>query len=115
MNIHVRRKLAQSLVEVIHLRENAAHDHDDEDIGRGMCELVVSRECHLQRDAEGFDEHDRDRASCGADGEVDEWVLAAMFRGDLVDHEDGEDGNEEAVDEETCNQSAVCQDRLSAI
>lgn len=65
-----------------------------------MCELVVSRKCHLQRDTEGLDEHDGDGAGRGADGEVDERVLATMLWGDLVDHEDGEEGDEEAVNEE---------------
>lgn len=65
-----------------------------------MCELVVSRERHLQRNAKSLDEHDRDGAGGGADGEVDERVLAAMLGRNLVDHEDGKDGDEEAVDEE---------------
>lgn len=30
---HVGGELAEGLVEVVHLRENAAYDHDDEDVG----------------------------------------------------------------------------------
>ena len=62
-----------------------------------MCELVVTRECHLERQTERLDEHDRDGAGRGTDGEVDERVLATILGCDLVDHEDGEDGDEQAV------------------
>lgn len=99
---HVGAELRQRFVEVVHLRENAAYDDDDEDVGRGVGELVVARESHLKRNAKGLDEHDRHRAGGSADGEVDERVLAAVLGSDLVDHEDGEDGDEEAVDEEAC-------------
>lgn len=97
--------MAQGLVEVVHLREDAAYDHDDEDIGRGVGELVVAREGHLQRNAKGLDEHDGDGAGGGADGEVDQGVLAAVLGSDLVDHKDGENGNEKAVDEEAWRRS----------
>ena len=65
-----------------------------------MCELIVSRKGHFQRDTEGFDEHNRDGAGCGADGKVDEWVLAAMLGCNLVDHEDRKDSDKETVDKE---------------
>lgn len=104
-DIHVGRELAKRLVEVVHLRENAAHDHDDEHVGRRVCELVVPRKSHLQGNTKGLDEHDGDGAGCRADGEVDQRVFAAMLGGNLVDHEDGEDGDEEAVYEEACGQS----------
>jgi hypothetical protein len=93
--------LAQSLVEVVHLREDATHDHNDEDIGRRVGELVVTCKGHLERQTKGLDEHDRHRAGCRADGEVDQRVLATVLGRNLVDHEDGEDGDEEAVEEET--------------
>ena len=98
-DVHVGGELAEGFVEVVHLRENAAYDHDDEDVCRGVCELVVPGECHLQRNTEGLDEHDRDRTGRGADGEVDQRVLAAVLGRDLVDHEDREDGDEEAVNQ----------------
>ncbi len=82
------------------MRENAAYNHDDEDVCRRMRELVVSRKCHLERDTKGLDEHDGDRPSGGADGKVDQRVLAAVPGRDLVNHEDGENCNKEAVDEE---------------
>lgn len=100
VSLHVCRKLAQRLVEVVHLRENATDNHYDKNIGRGVRELVLARECHLDGEAERLDEHDRDRARGGADGEVDERVLATVFRCDLVDHEAREDSDEEAVEEE---------------
>jgi hypothetical protein len=68
-----------------------------------MRELVVTRKCHLERQTERLDEHDGHRASCGADGEVDQWVLATVLGRDLVDHEDGEDGHKEAVEQEACS------------
>ena len=101
-HLHVRRELTQRLVKIVHLRENASYDHNNEDICRRMRELVVTRERHLERQTERLDEHDRDRASCRADGEVDERVLATVLGRDLVDHEDGEDGDKEAVEEESC-------------
>jgi len=104
-NIHVGRELAESFVEVVHLREDAAYNHDDENVGRRVSELVVSSKSHLECNTEGLDEHDRDGAGRGADGEVDQRVLATMLGSDLVDHEDREDGDEEAVNEEACTLS----------
>lgn len=99
-DVHVCRKLAQGLVEVIHLGEDAADYQDDEDIGRRVGELVVSSKRHLERNAKGLDEHDGNGARRGADGEIDEGVLAAVLGRDLVDHEDAEDDAEGAVEEE---------------
>jgi hypothetical protein len=98
--LHVCRELAQRLVEVVHLRKDTSHNHDNKDICRRMRELVVTRKRHLEREAECLDEHDRDGAGCRANGEVDERVLAPILGCDLVDHEDGEDGDEEAIEEE---------------
>lgn len=103
-DVHVGGELAKGLVEVVHLCENAADDHDDKDIGRGVCELVVAGKGHLQRNAKRLDKHDGNGAGCGADGQVDQRVLAAVLGCDLVDHEDREDGNEEAVNKEACEQ-----------
>lgn len=65
-----------------------------------MRELVFSRKGHLERNSERFDSHDGDGAGGGADREVDERVLLAVLGCDLVDHEDGEDGDECAVEQE---------------
>lgn len=106
-HIHVGRELAKGLVEVVHLCENAAYHQDNEDIGRRMRELIVSRECHLQRDAERLDEHDRDGASRRANGEVNQRVLATVLGRDLVDHDDGEDSDKGAVEEEAYTSGCV--------
>jgi hypothetical protein len=100
-SLHVSRELAQGLVEVVHLCEDAAYYHDNEDIGRRMRELVVTCERHLERQTKGLDEHDGHGAGCRADGEVDERILTTILGRNFVDHEDGKDGDEEAVEEET--------------
>ena len=65
-----------------------------------MRELVLPLKCHLQRDAEGFDGHNRDGTGGRADGQVDQRVLAAVFGSNLVNHQDGEDGDKGTVEEE---------------
>lgn len=72
-----------------------------------MGELVVSRKCHLKRDTKSLDEHDGNGAGGGADGKVDEGVLATVLGRDLVDHEDAEDGAEGAVEEEACSDALL--------
>lgn len=67
-----------------------------------MRELVVARKGHLERNAESLDEHDGDGARRGADGKVDEGILATVLWRDLVDHEDAEDDAEGAVEKEAC-------------
>lgn len=67
-----------------------------------MRELVVSSKGHLQCDSEGLDEHDRNGAGCGANRKVNERVLAAVLGCNLIDHEDGEDSHEGAVEEKAC-------------
>jgi len=98
--VHVRRELAQRLVEVVHLGENTSHDHDNEHIRRRMRELVVTRKRHLESQTERLDEHDGDRARRRANGEVDERVLAPIFWRNLVNHEDRKHRHEQAVEEE---------------
>lgn len=92
--------MTQRLVEVVHLCENAAHNHDDEHISRRMRKLVVTRKRHLERQSKRLDEHDRHGARRRADGEVNERVFATILGRNLVDHEDGKDRDEEAVEEE---------------
>jgi hypothetical protein len=111
--LHVRGELTQRLVEVVHLRENAPYNHDDEDICGRMRELVVARKGHLERQTERLDEHDGHGAGGRANGEVDERVLATILGRDLVNHEDGENGDEEAVEEEACECPSVLSVALS--
>lgn len=59
-NPHIGRELAEGLVEVVHLRQNADSGDNHKDIGRRMAELVVARKGQLQRNAKGLDSHDRD-------------------------------------------------------
>ena len=100
--VHVGRELAESLVEVVHLREDTAYGDDYKDVSRGVRKLVVPGKGHLERNAECLDGHDGDGAGCGADGQVNERVLLAMLGRNVVNHENGEGGDEDAVDEEAC-------------
>lgn len=63
-----------------------------------MGKLVIAGKRHLERESERLDEHDRNGAGGGADGEVDERILLAVSWRNLVDHEDGEDGDKGAVE-----------------
>ena len=102
LDVHVGGELAQRLVEVVHLRENASDNHNDKHICRGVRKLIIPRKRHLERQPKRLDEHDRDGPSGRADGEVNERVLAPVLGRDLVDHKGGEDGDEEAVEQEAC-------------
>lgn len=66
-----------------------------------MRKLIFAGKCELQRNAESLDRHDGDGADRGADGQVDERVLLAVDRRNLVDHDGCENGNCHAVQEET--------------
>lgn len=66
-----------------------------------MSKLIFTSKRHLERQTESLDEHDGHGARRRADGDVNEWVLAAILWCDLVDHEDGKDGDEQAVEEES--------------
>lgn len=100
MNVHVGRKLAERLVEVVHLCQDTHSRNDHEHIGRSMSELVVASKCQLQSNAKCFDSHDRDRSHEGADTEVDEWVMLPVDRSNLVNHKDGESRNRDRVYQE---------------
>lgn len=116
MDVHVRRELAECLVEVVHLCQNAHRRNDHEDIGRSMRELVVAGKCQLQSNAECFDSHDRDRAYERADTEVYEWVVLAVDRSDFVDHEDRKCRDRYRIYQETWAQvSRSCNDDRGAI
>ena len=65
-----------------------------------MGELIIAGKCQLDSNAETLDCHDGHAANCAADGDVDEWVLAAVRRSDAVDHYDGEDCDGGTVEEE---------------
>lgn len=65
-----------------------------------MRKLVLSCESHLKCNAERFDSHDRDRSGGRADRQVDQRILLAVLWRDFVDHQDGEHGNEGAIEKE---------------
>lgn len=96
--LHVRTELAQGLVEVVHLGQDTPHHQNDEDVGRGVRELVISCKSHLEGNAKRLDEHDGDGAGCRANRKVDERIFATILGCDLVDHKDGEDGDKCAVE-----------------
>ena len=62
----------------------------------------MAAESHLNGDAEALDGHDRDGADGAADAEVDHRVLLAVQRRDAVDHDEGEECHNDAVEEEAC-------------
>ena len=100
-NAHVGWELAQGLVKVVHLRQNAHSGDDDKDICRGVGELVVASKSELEGNAESLDGHDGDGADKRADAEVDQRVLLAVDGGDLVDGDDRVHGDGEGVKQET--------------
>ena len=56
-HVHVGRERVQRLVEVVHLHENTGRDHNTEYVGTRVGELIVSRNCKLDRDTETLDSH----------------------------------------------------------
>lgn len=100
INLHVGWELAQRLVEVVHLRQNAHSRNNHEYVGRSVSELIVAGECQLQSNAECLDGHDRDGPHEGADAEVNKWVVFAIDRSDFVNHEDGECRNRDRIYQE---------------
>jgi hypothetical protein len=93
--------LAKGLVKVVHLCHDAAYDHDDEYVCRGVCELIVPCEGHFEGDTECLDGHNGDGSGCRADGQVYQRILAAMLGRNLVDHDGAESGDKCAIEEKT--------------
>ena len=67
-----------------------------------MRKLVVSRQGQFQSDAKGLDRHDGD----GSDGrtyrQVVQGIRLAIFGGNLIDHDHGKDGDDDAEYQESC-------------
>lgn len=93
-------KLAERLVEVVHLGQYAHRHHNHEHVRARMCELVIASKCQLDGNAEALDRHDGHAADGTADGYVNERVRAAVYGSDAVDHYDGKNGDGCAVEEE---------------
>lgn len=71
-----------------------------------MSELVVARKGKFEGDTEGLDGHNRHRSDQGADAEVDQGVLLAIYGSNSVDHEDGEGCHRYGIYQEACRQLA---------
>lgn len=100
LDVHVCVELTQRLVKVVHLGQNAHRGDEDEDVSAWVGELVASGKSELDGDTDALDGHDGNGSDGAADGEVHERVLASVARRDAVDHDNGEDGHEDAVEEE---------------
>lgn len=94
--------MAQCLVEIVHLCQDAHRGDDNKDICRRMGKLIVAAQRKLDCDTKRLDRHDGHGPDGRADTEVDQRVLLAIFRRDLVYHVAGEDGDRAAKDEEAC-------------
>lgn len=70
-NSHVRVKLTQCFVEIVHLRDNANNDDNAKDISAGRGELVISTKGQFDCNAKALDSHDRHATSSAADAEID--------------------------------------------
>lgn len=99
-DVHVGGELAERLVEVVHLRQDADGRDNHKHIGRRVGELVVPAKRQLEGDAKGLDGHDRDGADGRADAQVDERVLLAVPRRHLVDHDAREHADDEGIQQE---------------
>lgn len=67
-----------------------------------MGKLILALKREFQSNTKCLDRHDGYGTNSRADGEVYQGILLAIFWGDLVDHDDGEHGNDGDVGEETC-------------
>ena len=65
--VHIGRELAEGLVKVVHLHQNADGGDDHEDVSRRVTKLVVTCKGELQGDTKCLDRHDRDGADERAD------------------------------------------------
>lgn len=99
-DVHVGGELAERLVEVVHLRQDADGRDNHKHVGRRVGKLVVPGKRQLEGDAKGLDGHDRDGADGRADAQVDERVLLAVSRRHLVDHDTREHADDEGIQQE---------------
>lgn len=73
-HVHVGRECIESFVEIVHLNNHAEANHQAEDIGADVYELITAGDGELHGNAEALDCHDRDRADKGAYGDIYKWV-----------------------------------------
>jgi len=62
-DLHRLREGIESFIEVVHLCEDTDDHDDNEDVCRGVSELVVTVRSQFQGNAKSFRGHDRDRSS----------------------------------------------------
>lgn len=110
--LHVGVELAQCLVEVVHLREDADYNNDSKDICRRMRELVVAAQRKLERNSKALDCHDGDGADGRADADIDHRVLLAIHGRNLVNHDQCEYRHDRNICQEACEQGDVSSDIL---
>lgn len=99
LNLHVGRKEVESLVEVVHLHEDANSRHDHENIGTRVSKLVIAAESKFDRNAKTFDRHDADGADQGTDRDINDRGSSSIFGRYGGYHDDGEDQNDGAIEE----------------
>lgn len=72
------------------MRQDANRRDNDKNVGARINELVIPRESELHCDSKGFRAQNGQRSDGAAYRNVDKRILLAVFRSDLVDHEQGE-------------------------
>lgn len=86
-HLHIGGELFQSLVEIVHLRDNAYDDDNEKSICWRMCELIISSKCQFQSNSKSLDSHDRNWSNQWTNRDVNEWVSFAILWCHLVNHE----------------------------
>ena len=99
-DVHIGGELAESLVKVVHLRQDADGRDNHKHVGGRVGELIVPSKRQLEGDAKGLDGHDRDGADARADAQVDERVLLAVSGRHLVDHDAREYADDKGIQQE---------------
>jgi hypothetical protein len=86
--LHRCGKLAQSLVEIVHLRQDADCGQDDEHVSRWVCKLVLSSHSQFHRNSESLDRHNRNSADSRANRQVNKGVLLPVLGCNSIYHND---------------------------
>jgi len=114
LHLHVGAELAESFIEVVHLGQNADSHDNQKYVGRRMRELILSGKRQLDSNSESLDGHDRNGAHSAADGQIYKGILLSIFGGDFVDHNNGENADDSAVEEEA-GLNSVVEDLVNGI
>ena len=95
---HVGRELTERLVEVVHLCQNADSHDNQENISAWMRKLIIAAERQLHSNAKCLDRHDRHASHRRTNTQEDHGILLAILRRNTVDHDQGEDRDEHAIE-----------------